>query len=237
MPHQTARASTEAGNAELLAGLRACRERIYQTGRVPCTNPRGFPASPSGLDEPSGCLLRDLVVQEGAATTIETGFALGLSAMFLIEGALCSEAARAAHTAVDPFQTRDWLRAGECALGEAGVGHLLTLIEQDSAVALPRLADEGRRYDFGFVDGGHLFENALIDVCFMQRLVAPEGLVVVDDVWMPAVRAAVRYATTNLGLVQEGPPPGADERAARRMAILRTPACAPDRPWDHFVPF
>ena len=90
------------------------------------------------------------------------------------------------------------------------------------------------RFDFILVDGGHWFENAFIDLFFALRLVKPGGLVAIDDVWMPAVQHAVRYATTNLGATQET---RADLPESKRFALLRAPMDPPKRAWDHFVPF
>ena len=85
-----------------------------------------------------------------------------------------------------------------------------------------------------FRDGGHHFENALCDILYMQRLVRPGGLVIVDDAWMPAIRAAAAYFESNLGLTREE---HADLPAAKRFIVLRTPEKPVKRAWDHFAEF
>jgi predicted O-methyltransferase YrrM len=187
------------------------------------------------MTEAPGALLRQLVLGQRARTTIETGFALGLSSLFILEG-LLEQGDDARHTVIDPFQQRDWRSAGLRTVRDAGAEPFVRLIEQDSTLALPALIAAGERFDLAFVDGGHHFEVALMDLAFMLRLVRPGGLVVIDDLWMPAVRAAVNYATTNLR-AEALHDPARDPAAAKRFAILRVPEGRDPRPWDHFVPF
>lgn len=215
-------------------GLTRVRERVYLTGRAAGESGRELEAFPTAMKAEAGSVLRHLAQRERAVRTIETGFAFGLSAMFILEGALAAGAGAVRHVAIDPFQKRDWDNAGLRALREAGVSHLLELVEEDSALALPRMVAEGRRFDMGFVDGGHLFENAFIDIFYLQRLVRPGGLIVIDDLWMPAIRAAVAYFTRNAGMAEEGLD---GFEGAKRFSILRTPESPVKRPWDHFVEF
>jgi predicted O-methyltransferase YrrM len=83
------------------------------------------------------------------------------------------------------------------------VEDLVEVIEEESQLALPRLVSEGREFDLAFVDGDHRFEGVFLDLYFMTRLVRPGGLVVVDDMWMPAVRTAVAYVERNLAVTVE----------------------------------
>ena len=189
--------------------------------------------------------LRELAIREEAAHTIEVGLALGMSALFFAE-AVSPRGGR--HVAIDPLQEESWNGAGLRTLREAGVEHVVEVIEEESQIALPRLVSEGRSFDLAFVDGDHRFEGAFLDLYFMTRLVRPGGLVVVDDMWLPAVRVAVAYCERNLGLDLEpdGLPDGF--RWGRRglgrgvpkgsgdTAVLRLPRSPPELRWDEFVP-
>jgi predicted O-methyltransferase YrrM len=200
---------------------------------------------PHSVDRAQGEALRELAIVEGAERTIEVGLALGMSALFLCQ-ALVSHGGR--HVAIDPFQRESWNGAGLRTLREAGVENFVEVIEEESQLALPRLVGEGRRFDFAFVDGDHRFEGVFLDLYYLTRLVKPGGLVVVDDMWMPAVRTAVAYVEKNLGVTLEpdalpdgfrwsrrplsrGVPSGGGE-----MAVLRLPADRPALRWDEFVP-
>ena len=53
--------------------------------------------------------------------------------------------------------------------------------------------------DAAFVDGSHVFHNIFVDLYYLQMIVRPGGLVVLDDYWWPGVATAARYFETNLG--------------------------------------
>jgi predicted O-methyltransferase YrrM len=233
VPHQV--------HAELATFL----SRAYQDGSV--LDRAGRPAGlvPHSIERAQGEALRDLAIAEGAERTIEVGLALGMSALFLCQAVLPSGGR---HVAIDPFQSESWNGAGLRTLRDAGVEEHVEVIQEESQLALPRLVSEGREFDLAFVDGDHRFEGVFLDLYFMTRLVRPGGLVVVDDMWMPAVRTAVAYLEKNLAATLEPDAlPNAFRWRRRRlsrgvssgtgdMAVLRLPTERPALRWDEFVP-
>lgn len=213
--------------------VRAARLALYDAGAVRTRTRRTIDTFPIGLRRATAEVLADLVERERAATTIETGLGLGLSALAILEGAL-RHTPSPQHTAIDPLQ-KSWADdAGRVSLESAGVAGLVRIFDEDSLLRMPALVAEGERFDLAFIDGGHWFEHALIDAVYALRLVRPGGLVILDDSWMPSVRAAAAYLATNMGCAIE--PTGVAE-VDQRVSVLRTPAVPAERPWDHFVPF
>lgn len=185
---------------------------------------------------------------ERAVRTVETGFALGLSGVYIVRGALLGGAAAPRHFAIDPLQSSKFKGAGRLLFEDAGLRSALTLDERGSEIVLPELLSSAcEPFDFAFVDGLHLFDSALIDLFYLARLVRPGGLIVVDDLWMRAVRGAVEFCVTNVGLALEQPYRHKKGRRLKDgfrarfrydpMALLRVPDRLPQRPFDHFVPF
>jgi predicted O-methyltransferase YrrM len=230
---------------QLQAELETFIDRSYQSGTVLDSGGTQVELAPHSIERAQGEAVRDLAIAEGAERTIEVGLALGMSALFLCQAVL-PRGGR--HVSVDPFQAESWNGAGLRTLREAGVEELVEVIEEESQLALPRLSAEGREFDFAFVDGDHRFEGVFLDLYFMTRLVRPGGLVVVDDMWMPAVRTAVAYVEKNLGASLEpdalpngfrwrkrplsrGVPSGTGD-----TAVLRLPSERPEPRWDEFVP-
>ena len=217
----------------------------YERGWVSDASGDRLELAPHSIERAQGEALRDLAVAEHAQRTVEVGLALGMSALFLCQAVL-RHGGR--HVAIDPFQRESWNGAGVRTLREAGVEGLVDVIEEESQLALPRLVGEGREFDFAFVDGDHRFEGVFLDVYYMARLVRPGGLVVVDDMWMPAVRMAVAYVERNLGVTLEPEALPNGFRWRRRpltrgipsgkgdTAVLRLPSEHPDLRWDEFVP-
>jgi predicted O-methyltransferase YrrM len=220
-------------------------EHAFREGSVRDDAGRAAALAPHSVERAQGAALRDLAVSERAERTVEVGLALGMSALFLCQAVLPRGGH---HVAIDPFQRESWNGAGLRTLREAGVRDLVEVIEEESQLALPRLVAEGRRFDFAFVDGDHRFEGVFLDLYYMTRLVRPGGLVVVDDMWMPAVRTAVAYVEKNLGVTLEPDALPSGFRWRRRplsrgvpsgsgdTAVLRLPADRPALRWDEFVP-
>jgi predicted O-methyltransferase YrrM len=220
-------------------------DRAYRRGAVSDAAGDAVGLAPHSIDRKQGEELRDLAIAERAERTIEVGLALGMSALLLCQ-AVVRRGGR--HVAIDPFQRESWNGAGLRTLRDAGVEDLVEVVEEESQIALPRLVSEGREFDFAFVDGDHRFEGVFLDLYFMTRLVKPGGLVVVDDMWMPAVRTAVAYVEKNLAVtlapdavphafrwrrrpLSRGVPSGTGD-----MAVLRLPSERPTLRWDEFAP-
>src|ERR671915_954234 len=226
-------------------GIEVTVDTIYARGSVHDDDGNTLALRPHSVERVDGEALRDLAIAEGAERTIEVGLALGMSALFLCQ-ALLPRGGR--HVAIDPFQRESWNGAGLRTLREAGVEDLVEVIEEESQLALPRLVSEGREFDLAFVDGDHRFEGVFLDLYLMTRLMRPGGLVVVDDMWMPAVRTAMAYVERNLGATLE---PEALQNAfrwrKRRLsrgvpagtgdtAVLRLPKERPALRWGEVVP-
>ena len=218
-----------------LARLEHHRRAMYVQGALTGATGRRIDILPSGLTQDAGLVLRAMVECEKAKHTIEIGMAVGMSTLFILEGLLAANPGETPqHTAVDPGQTKWWDNAAVLQLRQGGCEDCVELIQEDSMTALPRMIGERRRFDWAFIDGSHFFENVLIDIVCLSRLVKPGGLIVLDDLWMPAVYQAAAYAVTNLGLTPEPP---AQPSVRRRLLPLRRPLTDPIRAWDHFVPF
>jgi predicted O-methyltransferase YrrM len=221
---------------------------VYDEGLVLDQNGVSYPLGAHSVSRSRGETLRDLVVSEGASTTIEVGLAWGLSCLSICEGLLRTRRDRPRHVAIDPFESDAWGNAGLVLIRRAGLEGLVELLELDSKIALPRLMDAKHEFDLGFIDGDHKFESIFSDLLYMTALVKPGGLIVVDDVWMPAIRLAIAYFETNLGLElipDAAPNAFAWARKPRwsrasvpngtgELAVLRRPTVERKRDWDDF---
>ena len=212
------------------------RRAIYEATTVKGISGKSIDIWPTGITQASGDFLRDLVVREAAAKTLEVGLGLGLSSIAIVEGLLSNQARgvrQISHTTMDYAQSnRD--HAGEQTLRDSGADAATRFIPRDSCVALPQLLSDGERFDFAFIDGGHQFDPLLVDVFFALRLVKPDGLIVLDDHWMPAVQTVLAYCTSNWELQLElfdAQGPGS------RLVAFRNNSRAHQRAWDHFRSF
>lgn len=144
----------------------------------------------SGISLAEGEFLHSVLRSSSAERTIEIGCAFGISSLFICDA--IREKNSPHHVIVDPNQSTEYGGQGIARLKEAQIS-FFELIEKPSEVALPRLLEEGRHFDFGFVDGYHTFDHTLLDFYYLDRLIPKGGYVVIDDNQIPPVAKAIRY--------------------------------------------
>jgi predicted O-methyltransferase YrrM len=221
--------------------VREVRERLLEAGTVVALADGGRrQLSPIAIGVREGLALREWVQRERALRTLETGLGFAISTLFICEG-LLANGPDGRHLAVDPYQFEGlpshqttYTGVGLQILEEAGVRDLVEFHAEESQIVLPRLLDEGKRFDLAFLDGNHRFEGVFLDLIYSGRLLREGGIVFADDTQLPGVRRAVAFCVANLGwIVEEDGKEGGHE-----WAVLRTGAHdAFIRPFDQFAEF
>jgi predicted O-methyltransferase YrrM len=218
--------------------VRAYRHGLYERGTL--TGDDGeVPVLPHGLPKVDSDGIAALVAAEQARTTLEVGAGVGVGTLAICEALLAGPGGD--HTVVDPYAFGGDVAV--YALRAAGVEGMVTRLREPSQLALPRMVAEERRFDLILVDGGHRFDDVFLDLVYADRLLEPGHVVVIDDLWMPAIRAATSYIERNLGyeLEPDALPEGFRRRRGRsatgRVAVLRKPLVERERGWDDYQGF
>jgi hypothetical protein len=134
------------------------------------------------------------------------------------------------HIAIDPYGLPDSASAkAERALARLAQGRV-KLMREPSEYALPRLSMTGRASHlmFGLIDGSHLFDHALIDFFYLDKMSDVGAVLAFDDASSPAISTLLSFIQTN--------------RAYKvRMVGTSLALClkieSDARRWDHFRPF
>lgn len=159
--------------------------------------------------------------------TVETGFGLGVSALMF---AAHHAAKGGRHIAIDPyFLDGDLSQRARKAIAALRPGSI-EIVREPSEFALPRLILTMKIADlsFSFIDGCHLFDHALIDFFYLDRVTRVGGIIAIDDIRAPAVEAALSFIKTNRNYEVD--------ESLGDVALCRKLG-ADDRPWRHFRPF
>jgi predicted O-methyltransferase YrrM len=186
------------------------RERLFRDGTVVAQKDgRSREVFPVAIGEREGQSLLEWVLQERATRTLETGLGFAISTLFICEG-LLPNGSDGRHVACDPYQfdglpthRSTYAGVGIQILEEAGVRDLVEFHPEGSEIVLPRLLEEGRRFDLAFLDGNHRFEGVLLDLIYVGRLLKEGGAVFVDDAHLPGVDKAINFCQKNLGWTSE----------------------------------
>jgi predicted O-methyltransferase YrrM len=179
------------GNASLGADARRAVEQVTASMNRrsdPHPDPRygtvarHFAGSSSG--EPKLALLQQLIGYRGARSVLEVGTAYGLSSI-----AIATSKQRPSVVTIDFPEPQASI--GPENLRSVGATNV-ECIKQDKVEALPRLAAEGRKFDFVFHDGGHTGDWYVSDFATIAPMLEPESVYVIDDIaWdrTPEIRA------------------------------------------------
>ncbi len=223
------------GKDEILKRVRSVIERVMNDGKVIARSDNSVnDIFPIAINAAQGEALRNWVVKERARHTIEIGLAWGIGALHICEGLLMNGDEDAHHIALDPFQATSFKNCGLQLLEEAGVANLVEHLAEESQIVLPRFVSEGRQFDFGFVDGSHLFDRVFLDLIYLGRLVRPEGIIFADDYQAPAVAKTVSFCLSNLGWKLEEASPRDEHHQWVALRTVREPIA---RQYPHFVEF
>ncbi len=182
--------------------VRSVIERLDRDG-----DEKVFPDNPNvplfrtaSIPTAEGESLRDWVIKERAVTTIEIGLAFGFSTLYICEGLLQNNKENAKHTVIDAFQTQKdkYDNVGLDILAKAGLDSIIEFHGEKSQFVLPRLLKNGRKFDFGYIDGCHLFDYVFTDLFYLGQLVKMGGIIYIDDLQYPAFRKAIAFFINNL---------------------------------------
>jgi len=167
-------------------------QEIYQSRKV-IDQEGNSHALHSEITPDEGRLIIDMIQQHKAGRVLEIGCAYGISSMFIQEA--LSELSDTSHIIIDPGQQSEWKNIGVHNLAKSGHRNY-TLIEEPSELALPKLLEQGERFQAALIDGFHTFEHVMLDFFYVQRLLDVGGIVMLDDLQLPGIRKVARYIST-----------------------------------------
>ena len=176
------------------------------------------------IDRRLGSELNRLVREAGAKRSLEVGLAYGFSTIWIMDAL----AEGGSHIAIDPFQSSYWSGVG-AAQARRLESRDFRLIEDYSIHALSDLIRAGERFDFIFIDGNHRFDDVLVDFYLADQLLAPGGIMALDDSWMPSIRTVANFVAANRAYDPVA-------QCSPGMAAFRK-LRDDDRDWRHFRPF
>lgn len=161
--------------------------------------------------------------------SIEIGLAYGFSALHFLDA--MQEGGYGQHIAIDPYAKSHWHGVGVAAIHDTGLAKRFELIEAPSCLGLSRLVDAGRRAQLVFIDGAHHFDAALVDFSLADRLLDAGGVIIIDDLWMPALQHVVSFISTNIAHYERR------DFGYTDAACFHKVGDSDERPWDHFIDF
>jgi len=147
------------------------------------------------MSEDEGRLIVSMFEMVKPDTSLEVGFACGVSALFAC-CALERNRKPSRHIVIDPLQSSEFNGAGRASIERAGFARFVELVEAPSELALPQLLRENTRIQAAIIDGFHTFDHALVDFFYVNKMLDVGGVVIFDDVNLPAIARLIAYIAT-----------------------------------------
>lgn len=142
-----------------------------------------------------GLFLQEVLEDVKPAATLEIGLAYGISSMFILEKLKEFGNAAKSHIIVEPYP---WNGVAEYNIEKAGLSYLTDYRYKKSDEVLPPLYYEKHEIQFAYVDTTKLFDVVLTDFYFIDKILVPGGVIVLDDCgggW-PGVQRVARFVNS-----------------------------------------
>jgi len=129
------------------------------------------------------------IQRSGFARCLETGFATGSTAVYML-AATAANSGRV--VSIDNSQGGHAVEVGKNSVRRSGMGDRHELFLEDSSSVIRRLREQGESFDFAFLDGWKSFDHLAYEIFLLDEMMPVGGMMVFDDSYMPGVRQAIR---------------------------------------------
>jgi hypothetical protein len=202
-----------------------------RTGRFTHPDGRQEVLGDVNLGLPRAALLAYLCRRCRTGLSIEVGFGMGSSAGIIL--AMRTHLGQAfEHLIFDPYGLKDGMGNLVQSFLQSEYGDHFQRVMKPSEIGLGQLLSDRGHGAAGlvFIDGGHHFENVMVDFCLADKLCSVGGYIVFDDAWFPAIESAINYIKTNRPDYAVSHLPVQNAAVLTRIGLDR-------RSWDSFKPF
>jgi predicted O-methyltransferase YrrM len=127
---------------------------------------------------------------------VEVGMANAISTLAILT-ALEENGGDGRLVSIDPNQSTQWRNCGRASVARAGLAGRHQVLEEPDSLALPRLLGAQTRIDFGYIDGWHTFDYALVDFWYLDKMVPKDGVIAFNDCGWAAVEKAINFVLTH----------------------------------------
>ena len=143
-----------------------------------------------------GDLIHRLITRHEYANCIETGFATGSTAAYMLAA---TKPKSGKVISVDNSQGGVEIEIGKKCIVQSGMQERHEFYAEDSASVLRRLCKEQRKFDFVFLDGWKTFDHLAYEIYLIDDMLNDSGIVFFDDAYMSGVRQAINLTKRYYG--------------------------------------
>ena len=134
--------------------------------------------------------LQAIIRNNNFKKSLEIGFAYGMSTLAITEEIVKNGGD---HVVIDKFQFDHWGGHGLDLINQASFSDRVEFIGEFCYIALPKLLEARKRFDFAYIDSTKQFDWLLVDFFYIDKILNINGIIVFDDVSFSGIRKLLRY--------------------------------------------
>ncbi len=158
---------------------------------------------------------------------VECGFEHGTSTVTILQA--MEDNGKGELITIDPLQLSEYKGVGLANVQACKLTHRFKFMEAPDQYALPQLFLSGHIFDFAFIDSNHMFDQTIVELFFLDKMLNVGGLILLDDYPLSSVKSACNFFETNM-------PYKVIETGSKRLRLLRK-GDIDTREWFDFQPF
>ena len=172
----------------------ALMDEMRATKRFYAEDGTELPFAPSVSAEE--CLgLYNLVRAIRPRQILEIGMEYAHSTLHLLQGV--KDNGEGIVVSIDPYQRQYAKGGGLRNIERANLKERHHWIEACSEHALPQLQQSGFQCEIAFIDGNHLFDQTMVEIFFVDKMLPVGGIMVLHDFWMSSIKSCSSFLETN----------------------------------------
>jgi len=185
------------------------------------------PAYFESLSAEEGEALYEQVRRIRPSLIIECGCQHACSTLYMLQGLADNQHGRL--ISIDPNEMLgDHPGVGLANIRRAGLESWHECLLTGSEYALPDLCRKRSAVDFAFIDSSHMFDQTIVELYFLNRMLRLGGMIGLHDYFLPGIYTALQFLLSNL--------PYSLTSTTASVSFIEKQA-ADGRPWWHFVHF
>jgi len=178
----------------------------------------------TAISKSEASFLYDFLHTKSIAHTLEVGIWYGVSAIAIMKST------HAPHIIIDPFQRERFDNRWLENIQSADIKNTISVYDDYSHIALPKILEKGIQIDFAFIDWGHKFDDIFLDFYYIDLLLVTWWYVCFHDTWLDSTKHVISWIENN-------------KKSYTKLDISETNMCIfqktsnHERAWDHFKSF
>ena len=168
-------------------------KEIFEKGTMQSDEHGGTVMLCSHTPKEQGVFLQDIYEMIKPKRSLEVGFALGISTLFILEKCRDHHADEKCHIVIEPYT---WGNTAMYNITKEGLEKYIDIRSDLSDRILTTMYLTNERIQFAYVDTTKVFDTVLQDFYFIDKIMDIGGVIIIDDANTGGINVVIRFMNT-----------------------------------------